>query len=271
MLKTRMITAIILLAVLLLVTLCIPLKDFGVLIALVLAFAAWEWGKLLQLPGIWPLYYSALSSAILIAYILVGTTLGSLISWVSSIFWIVVAPFVLLRKPILASGIWRGFLLVAGIVLFIACWRTMVAARVSGVIFILSLLLIVCLADIGAYFAGKYFSHHKLAPVISPNKTWEGAIGGWLSAIMGALLTFAANPSLLTMTGLLVQRFGIVGAVLALSLLVIFSIVGDLFESLLKRQASVKDSSQLLPGHGGVLDRIDGLLPVLPLSMLLLS
>ncbi|WP_225721712.1 phosphatidate cytidylyltransferase [Candidatus Vallotiella sp. (ex Adelges kitamiensis)] len=271
MLKIRMITAISMLSVLLPVTFCVPLGGFGSLIAFILAFAAWEWGKLLKLPGIWPFYYSVLSSVMLVAYILTSAVLGDAPLWIAAAFWIVGAPFVLLRKPILVSGAWRGFLLIVGMVLFIACWHTVMVTRMAGVTCVLSLLFIVWLADSGAYFIGKRFRRYKLAPVISPSKTWGGAIGGWLSAIMGALLVFYVNSSLLTVTNLLVKRFGIVGAILALSFLVVFSIVGDLFESLLKRQAGVKDSSQLLPGHGGVLDRIDGLLPVLPLAMLLLS
>ncbi|CAG7602187.1 phosphatidate cytidylyltransferase [Candidatus Vallotia tarda] len=271
MLKIRMFTAISLLAILLPATLFLPLSGFSVLIACVLVFAAWEWGKLLQLSGVWPFYYSILSGVILVSYMLAGAPLGNALLRVAAAFWIVIAPFILLRKPILASGVWRIFMLVSGVVLFIACWHALIAARVCGVIFVLSLLCIVCLADSGAYFVGKLFSQHKLAPAISPSKTWEGAVGGWLLTIMGALLAFSANPSLLTVTGFLIKRLGALGAVLILSLLIVFSIVGDLFESLLKRQAGVKDASQLLPGHGGMLDRIDSLLPVLPLAMLLLS
>ncbi|WP_323072279.1 phosphatidate cytidylyltransferase [Mycetohabitans endofungorum] len=271
MLRTRVVTAIVLLAVLLPVTLFAPLGGFGALIGFVLVFAAWEWAKLLKLPGVWPFAYAALAGVVLVAYVFAGAPHGDAVSRAAAVFWIAAAPFALLRKPTLAVGAWRGFLLAAGLVLFVACWHALVAARATGVIFVLSLLLIVWLADIGAYFAGRRFGRHKLAPAISPGKTWEGVIGGWLSVVVVAALALAAHPGVPTVAGALVERLGVVVAVLALSVLVAFSVVGDLFESLLKRQAGVKDSSQLLPGHGGVLDRIDALLPVLPLAMLLLS
>jgi phosphatidate cytidylyltransferase len=141
----------------------------------------------------------------------------------------------------------------------------------AGVAFVLSLLLVVWLADIGAYFAGKAFGKHKLAPSISPGKTWEGALGGWLAVIVVALVAALTRVFEPTLFLALLEHLGSARALIALTLLVAFSIVGDLFESMLKRQAGVKDSSGLLPGHGGVLDRIDALLPVLPLAMLLLG
>jgi len=153
----------------------------------------------------------------------------------------------------------------------VACWHALVAARTVGVAFVLSLLLVVWLADIGAYFAGKAFGRHKLAPSISPGKTREGALGGWLAVMIvgsagAATLVFAP-----TLFSALVEHLGWAGALISLTVLTVFSVIGDLFESLLKRQAGVKDSSGLLPGHGGVLDRIDALLPVLPIALLLLG
>jgi phosphatidate cytidylyltransferase len=153
----------------------------------------------------------------------------------------------------------------------VACWHALVAARMAGVPFVLSLMLVVWLADIGAYFAGKAFGRHKLAPAISPGKTWEGAIGGWLAVVIVAAAATVLHAFEPTLYSALLERLGAVRTVGALTLLVVFSVVGDLFESMLKRQAGVKDSSGLLPGHGGVLDRIDALLPVLPLAMLLLG
>jgi phosphatidate cytidylyltransferase len=139
------------------------------------------------------------------------------------------------------------------------------------VAFVLSLLLVVWLADIGAYFAGKALGRHKLAPSISPGKTWEGAIGGWVAVIVIGALAAATGFYAPTVFTALVAHLGWVRAFIALTVLVVFSVVGDLFESLLKRQAGVKDSSGLLPGHGGVLDRIDALLPVLPIALLMLG
>jgi phosphatidate cytidylyltransferase len=133
---------------------------------------------------------------------------------------------------------------------------------------------VVWVADIGAYFSGKAFGRHKLAPSISPGKSWEGAIGGWLLVLIVAFATASlaagSAPSLAdTFPAVLMQRWGWPGLVVVMTLLVAASVVGDLFESMLKRRAQYKDSGNLLPGHGGVLDRIDALIPVLPLAALL--
>lgn len=272
MLKTRVITAIVLLAVFLPVTLFAPVGAFGALIAFVLVFAAWEWARLLKIGGAGPVIYALVAAVALVASTGLGTEFQpprSLLE-AAAIFWVLAGPFVLVRKPVLAKGIWRPFLLLAGIVVFAACWHALVAARALGVSFVLSLMLVVWLADIGAYFAGKAFGRHKLAPAISPGKTWEGAIGGWLAVLVvaaAAIMLHAFEP---TLYSALLERLGAVRTLVILTVLVVFSVIGDLFESMLKRQAGVKDSSGLLPGHGGVLDRIDALLPVLPLAMLLL-
>ncbi|AXF08260.1 phosphatidate cytidylyltransferase [Paraburkholderia sp. GV068] len=273
MLKTRVITAIVLLAVFLPVTLFAPVGAFGALIAFVVVFAAWEWARLLKLGGAGPVIYALVAAVALVASTRLGIGVDSAQPFykAAAIFWVIAGPFVLLRKPTLAQGAWRSFLLLVGIVIFVACWHALVAARMQGVPFVLSLLLLVWLADIGAYFSGKAFGKHKLAPAISPGKTWEGAIGGWLAVMIvavAAVLSHAFEPTLYSE---LWAHWGAPRALLALTLLVAFSVVGDLFESMMKRQAGVKDSSGLLPGHGGVLDRIDALLPVLPLAMLLLG
>jgi phosphatidate cytidylyltransferase len=273
MLKTRVITAVVLLAILLPVTLYAPIGGFGALIAFVVVFAAWEWARLLKLPGAGPIVYAVVAALALVASTKLGIGLVAPrpLFEAAAIFWVLVGPFVLLRKPVLAAGGWRVFLLAAGLVVFTACWHALVAARLTGVAFVLSLLLVVWLADIGAYFAGKAFGKHKLAPSISPGKTWEGAVGGWIAVIVVALVAAATRAFEPTLFLALLDHLGSLRTLIALTLLVAFSIVGDLFESMLKRQAGVKDSSGLLPGHGGVLDRIDALLPVLPLAMLLLG
>ena len=138
---------------------------------------------------------------------------------------------------------------------------------------------LVWVADITAYFAGRAFGRHKLAPAVSPGKTWEGAVGGMAGgAALAAICAYATTASggtydswfawLFSFAG----RIGPAGFVAALAVVLVMvglSIVGDLFESLLKRRAGVKDSSGLLPGHGGVLDRIDSLIPTMPLAMLI--
>jgi len=128
---------------------------------------------------------------------------------------------------------------------------------------------IVWVADIAAYFAGRAFGRRKLAPSISPGKSWEGAIAGMLAvAILGMV---SAQFALLSgaLPAVLLGHFGVPAAALILALLAGLSVVGDLFESLLKREAGVKDSGKLLPGHGGALDRIDALIPTMPVVALL--
>jgi phosphatidate cytidylyltransferase len=273
MLKLRVATAVVLLAVFVPVTLYAPAPAFGALIGLVVVFAAWEWARLLKLRGISTIGYAALAALAVIASTRLGSGMRAArpLFEAAAVFWLLAGPFVLVRKPPLAQGAWRAFLLLAGLVLFVACWHALIVARAIGVSFVLSVLVVVWLADIGAYFAGKAFGKHKLAPAISPGKTWEGAFGGWLAVMVvgaAAFVTHALAPTLFTTLG---TDLGWVRGTFALTLLVAFSIVGDLFESMLKRQAGVKDSSGLLPGHGGVLDRIDALLPALPLAMLLIS
>jgi phosphatidate cytidylyltransferase len=125
---------------------------------------------------------------------------------------------------------------------------------------------IVWIADIGAYFFGKAFGRRLLAPTISPGKTWEGAIGAWICVlIVGAIGTQIP----VSIFALLHNTWGWLGLVVGLSFLTLVSVTGDLIESQLKRRAELKDSSQLLPGHGGVLDRIDALIFVIPMVVLI--
>ncbi|CAN7323516.1 phosphatidate cytidylyltransferase [Trinickia sp. LjRoot230] len=273
MLKTRVITAIALLAVFLPVTFYGPVSAFGALIAIVVVLAAWEWARLLGLSGVAAIGYAVLAALALWASTRLGSGMRAVrpLFEAAAVFWVLAGPFVLVRKPQLAHGPWRLFLFLAGLILFVACWHALLAARLIGVSFVLSVLIVVWLADVGAYFAGKAFGTHKLAVAISPGKTWEGAAGGWLAVLAVGAVAMATLAFAPTIFSTLVTRLGWGRAVLALTLLVAFSIVGDLFESLMKRQAGVKDSSALLPGHGGVLDRIDALLPVLPLAMLLVG
>ena len=139
----------------------------------------------------------------------------------------------------------------------------------QSALLLLSVLMIVWLADIGAYFAGRAFGKHKLAPSISPGKTWEGVIGGVAAVLLVAFCVICFSPWQTTLAAKILEKYGWVAMICGLVALVALSILGDLLESKLKRRAGIKDSSQLLPGHGGVLDRIDSLIPVLPLALLL--
>jgi phosphatidate cytidylyltransferase len=130
---------------------------------------------------------------------------------------------------------------------------------------------LVWIADIGAYAAGKAFGKNKLAPTISPGKSWEGAIGGAIAVLVIASCTvlFGGAAFADTFVVRVQASLGWPATLAILALIVAASVVGDLFESQLKRRAGFKDSSNLLPGHGGVLDRIDALIPVLPLAALI--
>ena len=150
--------------------------------------------------------------------------------------------------------------LLVGALLILPTWLALVQLRQAGALALLAIMVVVWLADIAAYFSGRTFGKHKLALSISPGKTWEGAIGGGLAVLAYG---FALSPKL---PQALSENYILLFAVLLV--LVVISIIGDLFESLLKRQAGLKDSSNVLPGHGGVLDRIDSLTSTLPLVAL---
>jgi phosphatidate cytidylyltransferase len=173
-------------------------------------------------------------------------------------------------------GIPRPLRLAGGVVALWLAWLAVAQARVAGINFLLSVLVLVWVADIAAYFAGKAFglkfTRNRLAPGISPGKSWEGVWGGMLGVLVLAFAWMAGDqrwgveaPSLYTRLAHVGWWLVIAGVVF----LAAMSVVGDLVESLIKRSAGAKDSSGLLPGHGGVLDRVDALLPTLPLAMML--
>ncbi|MSP86966.1 MAG: phosphatidate cytidylyltransferase [Methylotenera sp.] len=169
----------------------------------------------------------------------------------ATVFWLGLAPVWLMLRSKINNKL---IMAVLGLLLLLACWIALNGLQKISPWLLLAVLSTVWLADIAAYFAGKRFGQHKLAPEISPGKTWEGVAGAILATTLyGLLLCYYLH----------ISRWLIVG----LWLIVMLSIMGDLFESLLKRQAVKKDSSHLLPGHGGVLDRIDGLISTLPLVL----
>ena len=159
---------------------------------------------------------------------------------------------------------------VVGWVLIGAAWAALIASRERGLAYLATVCALVWLADIAAYFVGRAIGKRKLAPTISPGKSWEGAIGGLVAVILLAVIVVAvsAHPHG-NLFWILRTNFGWFGLLLACTALVALAIVGDLVESLVKRAAGAKDSSGLLPGHGGVLDRIDALLPVFPAALAL--
>jgi phosphatidate cytidylyltransferase len=278
MLKQRIITAAILLAILLPALFWPSPAPFAVVTLVLIAAAAWEWGRLNGLQ-------QGASVAVALACLLACAASWhfGLLAQPLAVLWIVAGGlWVLVGAWLLKAGVagWPSIpqplrLAGGGLALWLT-WLAVAQARAIGVNFLLSILVLVWAADIFAYFAGRTFglkfTKRKLAPGISPGKSWEGVWGGMLGVIVLALAwTFADNhyqasvPSLYSR--LAAQGWWLLA--LAAFFLAAMSVVGDLAESLVKRSAGVKDSSGLLPGHGGVLDRVDALLPTLPLAMML--
>jgi phosphatidate cytidylyltransferase len=278
MLFTRVVTAVVLLALLLPALFASSAWPFALLTLLLIAAAAWEWSKLQSVATV-----ASLGPAVLLA--LAGAWAVHTDSlervpaawwWVATFAWIVGGAMALHGGPS-AWPRWPAALrLLVGLLVLWIGWLALARARTVSINFVLSAMCIVWVADIAAYFTGRRFGRRKLAPSISPGKTWEGVAGGVAGVSLLALgWTIGVDawsgidgPSLF---GHLRERFGWIAMLLLAAALAGLSVVGDLFESLVKRAAGAKDSSRLLPGHGGVLDRIDALLPVLPAAMALRS
>lgn len=276
MLWQRVITAVVLLALLLPSLWVATPWPFALLTLLLIAAAGWEWsrlngvatvaalgpGVLLALAGLWAVYTGSVAR------------MPAAVWWGAAAAWLVLGSLALRGGPA-AWPRWPAVLRLAlGLLALWVAWLALAKARTVGVNFLLSALCLVWAADIGAYAAGRSFGRRKLAPTISPGKSWEGVAGGMVSVLVLALLWVLLidrawpvdSASLYTQ---FVERVGWAGLLAFALVLAGFSVVGDLFESLVKRAAGAKDSSRLLPGHGGVLDRIDALLPVLPIAMAL--
>ncbi len=274
MLKQRVITALVLLALLLPALFHSRPEALAVLTLVLIAAGAWEWGRLNQLSQAPSLAVSGVCLAL------------CLLSWLqgwpwepSRLLWLSIgAAWVLLGVALLRLGVvgWPSVALplrlVGGVGALWMTWLAVFQAKIIGINFLLSLLTLVWMADIAAYFAGRALGRHKLAVAISPGKTWEGALGGLVGVLLMAFLWAWADgrfdvdsPSLYSR----LQDKGTLILMLGAAFLTAMSVVGDLVESLVKRSAGFKDSSQLLPGHGGVLDRVDALLPALQLGMML--
>ena len=271
MLKTRVITALVLLAVFFPILFLLPAIYIGIFFLLALLVAAWEWSCLLAPEARRAAWLYALFCLAIILFML-GMQNASwqfALLLLAVIFWFFIAPFILAKGINLSLQKLRPFYVVLGLILLPATWFSLVFLRELGLVFLLTSMALVWVADIGAYFVGKAFGKRKLAVQISPGKSIEGAIGGLLLSYGYALLCVIYLPFESSLFGAWAIRFGWVVMFLMVTVLVIFSIFGDLFESQLKRLAGVKDSSHLLPGHGGVLDRVDALIPTMPIAALL--
>jgi phosphatidate cytidylyltransferase len=276
MLKQRIVTALVLLAILLPALFYRTPMPFWVVTLVLLSAGAWEWGRLNGLAQV--------GSFALAGSCVVLCALSWYVGWLEqplTLLWAGAgAAWVLIGSWLLRSGVagWsriaRPVRLIGGLLALWLAWLAVAQARFIGIEFLLSVLLLVWAADVFAYFAGRAlggkFSREKLAPAISPGKSWEGVWGGMTGVLLLALgwLWLGAGQSLYAR---LTQKHGLVIMLLAAVFMAAMSVVGDLVESLIKRSAGAKDSSGLLPGHGGVLDRVDALLPTLPLALMLVS
>lgn len=276
MLRTRIITALVLLAVLLPILFLAPLGVAALVGLVLMALGCWEWARLIGWGG-WRAVALAVAFGIVLATLAVMDPLSSdrrvglAVVGAAAVFWCFVAPWWLARGIPAWVARRTGLMMALCWIVLAAAWWGLIAALQRGPVYLISVLAVVWVSDIAAYFAGRAFGRRKLAPTISPGKTWEG-VAGAVDAVLVIGLGFAlAAPADFpaNFMGLMHAQSGLPGLALALVVLVALGIVGDLFESMLKRRAGVKDSSRLLPGHGGVLDRIDALLPVLPVAALI--
>lgn len=272
MLKQRVITALAMMAVLLPALFHASVYPFAVLATVMIMAAGWEWARMNGCSERASRWIGA-GLGLVVFVVWWSELLAQVWPWVwgaASLIWLSLS-IAMLSRGVEGWKVWpQPVRLTGGLVLLASAWLALVQAHQTGLAFLLSVLTLVWAADIAAYAGGRTFGRRKLAPTLSPGKSWEGAISGFVGVLLLALFwlwfdqRFAGGaPSLFTRLWSLGPWMA-AGAVL---LLTAASVVGDLLESLVKRAAGVKDSSQLLPGHGGVLDRIDALLPVLPLAM----
>lgn len=270
MLSTRIITALVLAPLVLAAMFLLSPRGWGVAMLAVTLVAAHEWARLAAFPRPMQVAFVAL---ILLAGLglmflpaagFAGGWPGNVVlagCGLSAVFWLTVAPPWVVRRWPTTN---RGVMLVVGWIVLIGTWIALVELQARSPWLVLSLMAIVWIADTAAYFSGRAFGRRKLAPEVSPGKTWEGVYGGLAAvALYAVVLLYVGRDSQFA------SALASLAAVAWIALAVLIagvSVLGDLFESLMKRQAGVKDSGKLLPGHGGVLDRTDALLAAIPLA-----
>ena len=274
MLKQRILTAIVLLIILAGVLSVDSAWPFLIFLSLTCGLAAWEWTRLtLGQSSKWPKWLGVGVFVLTIGQAFVWLSLEQthtliiqVLAILSVFFWLTAVGPSLVRAQVhspTSPYAWSAFALIT----LIATWGVLaILYRTHGVLYVLSLLIVIWVADIAAYFFGRAFGRHKLAPSISPGKTREGALAGIAGVVIWILVSTQWHSSF---GADLLHQWGLVGTIILSVLLAVFSICGDLFESLLKRRVGVKDSSHLLPGHGGVYDRIDAVVAVVPLAYVL--
>ena len=260
MLKTRVLTSLILAPSFLAALFLLPEPYWGLLMLAGILMGIWEWSDMAKFPlrgRVAYLVFTALLGVTIafasgpdMAYVQEYAIFWGILA--AAVFWILVAPNWLITRAHLRN---LAVMAIAGWLMLLPLWLSLLSLRRAGIWVLLGVIAAIWVADSAAYFIGKRFGRHKLAPQISPGKTWEGVFGAWVGVgIYGLVLCQIFHLDYWIIAGL----WG----------LTVFSIIGDLLESLIKRQAGMKDSGTLLPGHGGMLDRIDGLTSSLPLAAL---
>lgn len=247
---------------------------WAVFVLVIALLACWEWSRMCGLSPRGQSLYLAGSGVIgaflwlMYLHMVPGNFGAAALTGflIATTFWVFAVPYWLANKLRPSPSMCA----VAGWIVAWPAWLAMVVLRDMSPWLLLALAALVWVADVAAYFAGKRFGKHKLAPAVSPGKTWEGVAGGMVGvSVYGVVLCVVAHQWQTPFSSLFAPALGL-PAILAMLVLVAVSILGDLFESWLKRGAGMKDSSQLLPGHGGVLDRIDALTSSLPVAALVL-
>ena len=276
MLKQRVITAVVLLAILLPALFSDAVWPFALFTLAMVAAAGWEWGRLNGLRDTGALILAAIVLALCLGAVEFGVFIAPPVAlwWAAMLLWVLGSAWAIRHG---VSGWSRHAPLVRqtiGVLGLVLAWLAFADARAIGINFLLSVLCLVWMADIAAYFGGRRFGRRKLAPLISPGKSWEGVWSGMAGVLLLAIVWAGVidkqfDVDSTSLYALLFMHLGVAGTVVSLIFLAAMSVVGDLIESLVKRSAGAKDSSRLLPGHGGVLDRIDALLPVVPIALAL--
>lgn len=275
MLLTRVITAVAILVVLIGMLFFASAIVWSVFVLGVALIACWEWSRMCGLmprgQGLFLFVSGVLGAAFWLLYARAGDTAfmpaANCSFLLSTIFWILFAT------PWLAKKARPGPLACAAAGWFVVwpTWFAFVVLRDASPWLLLAIAALVWIADIAAYFAGRKFGRRKLAPAVSPAKSWEGVYGGLAGvALYGIVLAWIAHAYATPISPIFTPALGI-PAIVCMLVLAGLSVIGDLFESWMKRGAGLKDSSALLPGHGGILDRIDALTSTLPVAAFALS
>ena len=268
MLRTRLLTVAVIFPVFLLALFKLPNSYWSLLILVLMVTAAHEWARLFDIPQIRAMLFAFATAVIALASCVGGDVLvpnalvTQVLCIVAMVFWVAVAPFILKNRVKISGG---AIALTLGLVALIPLWAALVKLQSFGALYVFFAMGIIWLADTAAYFSGRAFGKRKLAPDISPGKTLEGAVGAVAVAVLYAVIFvfLGQRYGTMSLTGLPMLIAGFV-------LIVVLSIIGDLFESWLKRQRGKKDSGSLFPGHGGILDRIDSLTATMPVVALAL-